>query len=413
MPASYAQRRKAIFSELNEENIFTWDTMYGQEYALASVYPMNPSFYQELQFATEQLGRIYARTISVVGRADDQLLRELGIPDPAFTAVRQSMFMDWPTVIGRFDFANTPQGLKMLEFNSDTPTGIVEAFYVNGRVCRALGYIDPNEGKDHHLTNAFAGMVSRYQAAGWNTENIVFSALDTHEEDAGTTRYLMEKSGLSACFVPLSALSVQGDRLYAWLPGQGYIHVDVLYRLHAIEILAEERDDDGYPTGAHLLSLMAKPGLLTINPPAALLSQTKALQALIWNLYETNTFFHSDEREIIKKYMLPTYLENHFAGKTSYVRKPFFGREGGAVSLFDKDGNLIARDHEQEYWHQPMIYQQMAQLEKVEVETLQGPYQGELLWGAFLIGGKASAVMARIDQKITGNLSYFLPVGWE
>ncbi|MBA4603506.1 glutathionylspermidine synthase family protein [Thermoactinomyces mirandus] len=122
--------------------------------------------------------------------------------------------------------------------------------------------------------------------------------MDTYEEDAGTTRYLMAKSGLSARFVPLSALAVRGDGLYADIPGRGYMHVDVLYRLHAIEILAQETDDDGYPTGAHLLSLMAKPGLVTINPPATLLSQTKALQALIWNLYETGTFFHADEREI-------------------------------------------------------------------------------------------------------------------
>ncbi|MGA8942271.1 MAG: glutathionylspermidine synthase family protein [Thermoactinomyces sp.] len=413
MFSDYALKRKKIYSRLNEENIFTWDTMYGQEYALATVYPMKPSLYKELQFAAEQLGKIFARTVSVVRRADDQLLKELGIPEEAFAAVRQPLCVDWPTVIGRFDFANTPQGLKMLEFNSDTPTGIVEAFYVNGCVCKALDYMDPNEGMDDHLSNAFARVISRYQEEGSNTENIVFSSLDTFEEDAGTTRFLMEKSGLSARFVPLSALAVRGSRLYAYIPGDGYVHVDVLYRLHALEILAEETDDDGYPTGAHLLSLMAKPGLVTINPPAALLSQTKALQALIWNLYETDTFFHSDEREIIKRYMLPTYLENRFAGKCPYVSKPFFGREGGAVSLFDENGKLIARDQEKEYWDQPMIYQQMAELEKVEVETLRGPYRGELLWGVFLIGGKASAVMARVDQKITGNLSYFLPVGWK
>ncbi len=413
MLSSYAKRRKEIYSQLREENIFTWDTMYGQEYALATVYPMDPSLYKELQFASCQLGKIFARTVSVVQRADNQLLKELGIPEPAFDAVRKPLIMDWPTAIGRFDFANTPQGPKMLEFNSDTPTGVVESFYVNGRVCKALGYVDPNEGMDSHLTNTFSGMVSRYGEEGWSTENIVFSALDTCEEDAGTTRYLMEKSGLSSRFVPLSSLAVQGDRLYACIPGHGYMHVDVLYRLHAIEILAGEKDDDGYPTGAHLLSLMAKPGLVTINPPAALLSQTKALQALIWNLYEANTFFHSDERKIIKKYMLPTYLENRFQGKSPYVRKPFFGREGGAVSLFDENGELIARDQEKEYWNQPMIYQQMAQMEKVEVETLQGPYQGELLWGTFLIGGKASAVIARVDQKITGNLSFFLPIGWK
>ena len=55
------------------------------------------------------------------------------------------------TAIGRFDFAVTEQGIKMLEFNSDTPTGIVEAFYVNGHVCRYHGAVNPNEGMDRMI----------------------------------------------------------------------------------------------------------------------------------------------------------------------------------------------------------------------------------------------------------------------
>lgn len=413
MNLSYLKRREKIYHLLREEKVFTWDVMYGEEYALASVYPMDPSLYREIQQATEYLGKIYERTVWVLQQADDQLLEELGIPKPARKAVRQPFVLNWPTVIGRFDFAYTPQGLKMLEFNSDTPTGIVEAFHVNGRVSKVLGYHDPNDGMEQHLTDAFQKVIEEYQKRGFHTDNIFFSALGWHEEDAGTTRYLMEKSGLSAQFVPLTALAVRGDRLYAKMPPFGYVPVDVLYRLHAIEIMADETDEDGYPTGAHLLSLMADGKLISINPPSALLSQTKALQALIWNLYETNTFFNEEEREVIATYMLPTYLENSFKGHAAYVRKPFFGREGGAVSLYDREGNLIARDHEDEYWDQPMIYQQLVSLQKVEVETLKGAYQGELLWGSFLIGGKPSAIMARVDQKITGNLSYFIPVGWK
>jgi glutathionylspermidine synthase len=410
---NYAKRREQIYRPLREEKVFTWDVMYGQEYALASVYPLDPALHHEIQQATACLGNIFERTVKVLQQADDRLLEELGIPGAARRAVRQPFVFDWPTVIGRFDFACTPQGLKMLEFNSDTPTGIVEAFHVNGRVTEAMGCQDPNEGMEQHLTDAFQNVVEAYRKRGFRTDHICFSALGWHEEDAGTTRYLMKKSGLCARFVPLSALAVRGDRLYARQDYDGYEPVDVLYRLHAIEILAEDKDEDGYPTGAHLLSLMAGQKLVSINPPSALLSQTKALQALIWNLYETNTFFNEEERDVIKTYMLPTYLENNFKGHTAYVKKPFLGREGGAVSLYDSKGNLITRDDQDLYWDQPMIYQQLVSLQKVEVETLKGAYQGDLLWGSFLIGGKPSAVMARVDQKITGNLSFFVPVGWK
>jgi glutathionylspermidine synthase len=62
-------------------------------------------------------------------------------------------------------------------------------------------------------------------------------------------------------------------------------------------------------------------------------------------------------------------------------------------------------------WDQPMVYQQYAEMESVEVETLKGMFRGKRLWGSFLVGGKASAILARIDRHITGNNAYFLPMG--
>ncbi|MBA4495343.1 glutathionylspermidine synthase family protein [Paenactinomyces guangxiensis] len=409
---SYEFRREEIYSPLREEGTFTWDSMYNQEYALASIHAITESFRAEIAYATEKLGEIFARTIYVVQRGSNDLLKELGIPREAWQAVRLTVASHIPTVVGRFDFAFTPHGLKMLEFNSDTPTGVVEAFYVNGKVCEYFGWENPNQEMDKQILASFQDIVSRYKQMGMKTDEVCFSSLDWHAEDSGTTRYLMQKSGLKARYVPLSALAVKGRRLYAYDEmSKGYQPVDVLYRLHAIEILAEESDDDGYPTGAHVLDLVAGKRLALINPPGAFIAQTKALQALIWNLHETNTFFTAEEHELIGTYLLPTYMENQFRGKKAYVRKPIFGREGGAVTLFDPSGNPIASDKESLYWDQMMVYQQLAELEQVEVQTLKGPFQGQLLWGSFLVGGQASAIVARVDQKITGNLSYFLPVG--
>ncbi len=409
---SYQKLREEIYSPLRQEGVFTWDSMYNQEYALASIHPISESFRAEIAGATEKLGKIFARTIRVIQQGPDELLKELGIPEEAWPAVRLPVNPGIPTVIGRFDFARTPEGLKMLEFNSDTPTGVVEAFCVNGRVCRHYGWQDPNLGMNEHIFSAFQDIIGRYKEMGMTADAIYFSSLDWHEEDAGTTRYLMRESGLKARFIPLSSLAVKGDRLYFRDEKQNaYREIDVLYRLHALEILAEETDEDGYPTGAHFLDLVAKKNLALINPPGAFIAQTKALQALIWNLHETNTFFTPEEHEWIDTYMLPTYLENPFAGKTAYVRKPIFGREGGAVTLYDASGEIMARDKESLYWNQPMVYQKLAELETVETDTLRGRFQGQLLWGSFLIGGRASAIVARIDRKITGNLSYFLPVG--
>ncbi|CAG7623096.1 glutathionylspermidine synthase family protein [Paenibacillus allorhizosphaerae] len=410
---SYADRRNAIYGPLRNEGVFTWDCMFGQEYALAGLHRLSRERHREMLAAAEALGRIYAKTVAVVQQGEAALWAELGLPEAAFGAVALRFDETIPTLIGRFDFADTPDGLKMLEFNSDTPTGIVEAFHVNGVVCEAYGAENPNRGCSAMLGMAFTRMKEVYRKAGCRTERTVFSALDWHEEDAGTTRYLLAQSGMEgASFVPLSALRVQGERLWAPAAGSDTAElqpVDLLYRLHAIEKLAQDYDDDGYQTGEHVLRLIACGELAVINPPSGFAAQTKALQALIWNLHETGQFFAPAEHEMIERYMLPTYLEPCFPEGTPYVSKPILGREGSGVTIYDGNGAAPEESGETEYMHQPMVYQQYAQLPEIEIETLSGPYRGRLLWGCFLIDGKGSAVVARVGGRITDNLSFYLP----
>jgi glutathionylspermidine synthase len=421
--SAYATRREQIYGPLKAEGVFTWDMMYGDEYALAGLQRMDRTLHRRMMEAAEGLKQIYARTVQIVQQADDVLLGELGLPHPTYAAVRLSMDALLPTMIGRFDFAVNGTDIKMLEFNSDTPTGIVEAFHVNGRVCAAYGAEDPNEGCAAMLQQAFVETVDAYRAAGFKTEHIYFSALDWHEEDAGTTRYLLGQSKLRGEFVPLSELRVDGDRL--WVldeAAERLLPVDILYRLHALEKLAEERDGDGYPTGEHMLQLIAEGQLAIMNPPSGFLAQTKALQALIWNLHELGQFYTAEEHAIIEAYMLPTYLENRFAGSTHaaarnrnepYVVKPIFGREGSGVAIYGPDGSIWEHSGEDEYAGQPMIYQKYIELPQISLETLKGPTTGRLLWGCFVVGGQASAVVSRVGGLITSNLSYYLPVGFE
>lgn len=403
-------RREQLYGPLRKEGVFTWDQMYGEEYALADILDITAEFREEILEATRRLGQIFARVVPILQQAEDSLLRELGVPDQALDAVRLATAQAPPTTVGRFDFAQTADGLKMLEYNSDTPTGIVEAFYVNGRACRFFGRRDPNAGMEGQIAAAFARMLDVYRQQGYETEHIWFSSLDWHEEDRGTTLYLMRQSGLAGRFAPLEKLRVWEDRLYVE-NGEELLPVHVLYRLHALEKLASETDEDGYPTGAHVLRLIAEKKLAIINPPSAFLTQTKALQALIWSLHEAGEFFTAEEQDSIARHMLPTYFENRFAGSSGYVTKPIFGREGGGVVLFDAEGSVKEKDQEAFYWDQPMIYQKRVELPAITVKTMNGDYDGRLLWGSFLVGGEASALVARVGGPITDNLSYYLPVG--
>jgi len=406
---SYEEMREQLYGPLRE--VFSWDWLDGMEYGLAGIHYITQEFRQEIAFATEALGAIYAKTVFAVQSADDELLVELGIPQEALLTVRILVKPEIVTVIGRFDFVQTTNGLKMIEFNADTPTSVVEAFFVNAKACCFFKAINPNVGTEGHLKEAFARIIETYKDQGYATDSIVFSALDWHNEDSDTVKYLLDQSGLAAKFVALQDLRVSNDRLCTLIEGQ-LVPIDVWYRLHVLEKLAEEKDErDDYPTGARVLDMVARGKLAIINPPSAFVAQTKALQSLIWNLHEKGEFYTQKEHQLIETYMLPTYMENRFLNKVPYVTKPIFGREGGAVSLFDADGRVAEKDNDEFYWDQPMIYQKRVEMGEAESNTVSGPYKGKLLWGSFLIGGKASAISARIGEQITGNLSCYLPTG--
>ncbi len=407
--SSYEEIRERLYGPLR--SVFSWDRLDGVEYALAGIHYITQEFRGEIAFATEALGKIFAKTVYAVQTADDTLLHALGIPNEVLTTARILVKPEMVTVIGRFDFINTVEGLKMIEFNSDTPTSVVEAFYANHKACSYFGARSINDGMEVHIKEAFKTILESYKELGYATDSIVFSALGWHNEDRDTVRYLLDQSGLPATFVALEDLRISGDRLCALIDEQ-LVPIDVWYRLHALEKLAVERDEqDQYPTGAHVLDLVARGKLAIINPPSAFVAQSKALLSLIWNLHEVGEFYTTEEHQMIEKYMLPTYMENQFINKYPYVTKPIFGREGGAVCLHEADGTLVERDEDNDYWDQPMVYQKRVEMEEVECNTEIGQFTGRLLWGSFLVGGKASAISARIGERITGNLACFLPTG--
>jgi glutathionylspermidine synthase len=141
-----------------------------------------------------------------------------------------------------------------------------------------------------------------------------------------------------------------------------------------------------------------------------MISQSKAMQALIWTLHEQGEFFSAEQHAAIGAYMLPTYLENRFAGRCAYVTKPVYGREGGAITVFGPDGMIWARDGEAEYWDQPVIYQQYVELPRLTVETLNGSYCGRIIYGSFLVDGRGSGIVARVGSRITGNMAFYKPL---
>ena len=57
---------------------------------------------------------------------ESNLFSQMGIPGWAVPRIKETWESEPPMVYGRFDFAYGQDGFKMLEYNADTPTALVE-----------------------------------------------------------------------------------------------------------------------------------------------------------------------------------------------------------------------------------------------------------------------------------------------
>jgi glutathionylspermidine synthase len=400
----YSTNRKRFYSQFPD----FWSDLYEGEYSLYHVYSIKEHTSKLLRAATERMGIVFFKTAQLLRSLTDEQLLAFGYPAKSLPFLRlKTLYPE--TIIARFDFVLTDDGFKLLEFNSDTPTFIVECFHINGKVCSEFGYQDPNEGGERLLSSGITRAVIE-ASRGKHEPNIVFTAHADHIEDWNTIQYLSSLCQVNNRIVPLSALRITDGTLV----DEENIPIDVLYRqTYPLEHLVDDLDPiTGDPVGIELLELVKEGKLSLLNPVSAFLLQPKSIQCLIWGLAEKGAFYTDEEQGWIKEYLLPTFLEAEaFSGQSAYVQKPTFGREGDTVTIWDPHANVTMQNPFQTYKEELSVYQQYVPLPTVSMETEKGIEELSLVFGSFLIAGKPGAIGVRAGGKITGNESYFLPVG--
>ncbi|MDQ0111829.1 glutathionylspermidine synthase family protein [Paenibacillus harenae] len=403
--------------------------MYGKQYCLPSVTLYARDEFDELQAASMLVDRIYWKALRFAQRClpDDFLTKQLGIHPSLVDTAR----IETPAHgLSRQDWIIGAEGMKCIENNTDTPTGVPEAAYLGNMVSgRYTPYRSATAGLRTAMQAAFGKLIGHYRKAGLDGM-IACSSYDWHVEDKCNTEYVLEvirELGYEAVYVPLDQLEIiPGDGLYG-----GGKRIDILYRLYPLEYLIHDTDaDSGLPIGEALIELVAEGKLGLINPPQSAITQSKGFMALIWALYERNELsidvlghplFESEELDAIRAYLLPTYFEKtvFLQQQVPFVAKGYWGREGKGTALYGVDGMLEvdewgnqedaeeAEETKQYYSRQPKVYQQRVPMEKTAVHTEAGLYDGYLLTGAYVIGGRFAGLLPRIGGIITGDMAYF------
>lgn len=272
---------------------------------------------------------------------------DLGITDPRLVAAVTEAWhrrAELPTLYGRFDLRYDGTGpAKLLEYNADTPTSLVEAaspqwFWMEERFPGA----DQWNSLHERLVDAW-----REQAAllpPGSPLHFAHSSADELGEDLMTVAYLKEtaeQAGLATDWISMEEIG--WDTLSGRFVDNGLRFIRAVFKLYPWEWLTTDA------FAGHVLDTLDNGGgsgtTLWIEPAWKMLLSNKALLAVLWELYPGH----------------PNLLSAHLDGPrelartTGYVAKPLLGREGEGVTVHEPGAPAAVRD-------EPCCYQQLAPL---------------------------------------------------
>ena len=298
----------------------------------------------------------------------------LAIPAAAIPAIVRSWERDDFSVYGRFDLAFDGESEpRLLEYNADTPTALIEAAVVQWFWLEDLRAAHPERDQFNSLHERLIEAWRRW--AGWTLH---FSSVRDQPEDEQTVLYLRdtcEQAGVRTRPVGIEDIGWDAGRgRFVDLEGEP---IERCFKLYPWEWLWQEE------FGAHLGGDCTQ----FIEPPWKMILSNKGLLPILWELFPG----HPN--------LLPAYeLAEPLGGR--YVRKPRLSREGNNV-VWVEEGRVL-EETGGDYGEEGHIFQAPALLPEFD--------GNRPVFGLWIVDHTAAGLGIREDtRRITGNLSRFIP----
>ncbi len=354
---------------------FTFHTVEEHPYWNESAaYCFTRSEVDELESATNELHDMCLQAVERV--ITENLYESFAIPWPAQKAIQEAWEEDPPAIYGRFDLVYDGQSPpKMLEYNADTPTSLLEAAVVQWH------WLQDVRPSDDQFNSIYEGLVEKWsdlKREGYLAHPVVhFASMDVME-DVMTTAVLMdtaEEAGLKTKLLTMA--QIEWDAANQFCDDEG-LPIQTLFKLYPWEWMVAEE------FGTHAIQPHGK--TQWIEPIWKMILSNKAILAVLWDMFPD----HPN--------LVPAYTDGP-RSMPEYVRKPILGREGSNVSIHDREKvTEIGGPYDQGPW----VYQQYVPLPVFE--------ENHVLIGSWVIDGVARGIGVReSDGLITEDLARFVP----
>jgi glutathionylspermidine synthase len=278
--------------------------------------------------------------------------------------------VDEIAIVGRFDLAYDGNGPpKLLEYNADTPTSLLEAAVVQWQWMKDTGH-----GRDQ-FNSIHERLIEAWKRLPGN-QKVHFAAMTDDIEDFVTTSYLQDtaqQAGLTTAYLDIASLGWDSNRkLFVDETAQP---VRRCFKLYPWEWMIRES------FGPNIVG----DSVSWLEPPWKMLLSNKEILVLLSEMFPGS------------HYLLPA---RHEAVGASYVKKPILSREGANVTIV-RDGNVVLAT-DGAYGDQPSVYQELYSFRDFD--------GNHAVLGSWMVNGYACGIGIREDSTlVTGNRSRFVP----
>jgi glutathionylspermidine synthase len=303
----------------------------------------------------------------------NKLYEKLQIPPIAVPLIERSWDQDDPSLFGRFDLAyNGTSPPKMLEYNADTPTALLEAsviqwFWLKERFPEADQFNSIHE----KLIDGWKSIQPLINGT------LYFSCVKDAPEDQGNVDYLRDtaiQAGLQTehIFIEDIGYDAQGKHFV----DNRCAAINHLFKLYPWEWLIYES------FGRYLETA----GMTLVEPAWKMILSNKAILPILWELYP----HHPNLLEA-------SFDPGHF--KDNFVSKPFLSREGNNIRI-QRNGTVT--EYDGSYSWSGTVYQECA-----DIPCFDGNFP---VIGSWVIQGDPAGIGIREDRsEVTTNTSRFIP----
>lgn len=338
----------------------------------SAYYEFSSAQIDQLEAATNDLQKMCLAAVQHV--IDKDRFQEMSIPASAIPVIISAWEKEPPAIYGRFDFAydgkNPP---KLLEYNADTPTSLLEAAVVQWYWLQDC-FPDADQFNSIHER-----LIAKWkELKSYLKEPVYFANLD-NDEDWMTTAYLRDtadQAGLRTEGILIQEIGwSEPQQQFVDLKEQPMLSIFKLYPWE--HMLADQ-------FGQH--ALLTYDRVNWIEPIWKMALSNKSILPILWELYPKHenlleSFFDS-----------PRWL-------STYARKPKLSREGANITLTTFSGSIATQG---EYGKEGYIYQALA-----EVPNFDGNFP---VIGSWVVDGESAGMGIReSNTPITENSSRFVP----